>query len=172
MAILAGCTGAAGPQGPAGPPGAAAGELQAGYDFTLLAEGGTAKNIGGGKYEITLTGVHPNVLAFQDRPNRALATFDVEKLVLLWPHMFGDGNGSPNTSMISRDLNGNSDDPIAFVMAGPSFDKSSGAITFEMNLLQGSTAPIESFTDVGLFIDPTTAQCQVDPIIRTAVRLK
>ena len=87
------------------------------------------KPLGSNRYEITLTGVHPNVLAFQNRPNRGFAHFEVEKLVALWPQMFGDGNGSPNVSMVSRDLNGNAQDPIAFSMGPPSRDESSGAIT-------------------------------------------
>ena len=157
--LFGACTGAAGPAGPQGPAGPAApGDSEAGYDLTLLAKAGAAKHVHGNQYEITLTGVHPNVLAFQDRPNRGFAHFEVGSMVALWPLMFGDGNGSPNVSMTSRDLNGNSDDPVAFTMAGPSRDESRGAITFEMNLLQGSPAPLESFTDVSLFIDPTKWQ--------------
>ena len=158
FAACSGSAGQAGPAGPQGPAGPSAADSQAGYDMTLLAEGGTAQRIGGNRYDIMLTGVHPNVLAFQSRPNRGLAHFEVESMVGLWQQMFGDGNGSPNVSMTSRDLNGNSDDPIAFSMAGPSIDESNGAMTFEMTTLPGSPAPIENFTDVSLFIDPTAGQ--------------
>ena len=159
LVAIMGCTGPAGPAGPQGPAGAAgAADSDDGYDFTLIADGGTAKQLGGNLYEITLTGVHPNVLAFQNRPHRGFLQFEVEKLVALWEHMFGDGNGAPNVSMVSRDLNGNGQDPTAFSMGPPSRDESSGVLTFEMSLLQGAPPPLQSFTDADLFIDPTSWQ--------------
>ena len=104
--VLVSCRGPVGPQGqvgPQGPPGSAGGsaaataatDSQTGYDFTLLAEGGSARLIEKGLYEITLTGVHPQVLAFQDRPNRGFGHFEYESLVHLWPQMYSDGNGPP-----------------------------------------------------------------------------
>ena len=158
ISIIA-CTGPAGPAGPQGLAGpAGAGDSQSGYDLTLLADGGTAKQLGSNRYEITLTGVHPNVLAFQNRPDRGFAYFEVEKLPALWPGMFQNTNGSPNVSMVSRDLNSNAQDSTAFSMGPPSRDESSGALTFDMSLLPGTAAPLESFTDASLFIDPTTWQ--------------
>ena len=133
-----------------------------GYDMTLVAEGGTAKLIKDTDYEITLTGVHPNVLSFQDRPGRDSGHMEVGAMVAVWGKMFGDDKGPPNASMISRDLNGRSDDPIAITITGtPILDESSGSITFNATVLEGSPAPIERFTDVGLFIDPTPKEWAV-----------
>ena len=156
LIAIIGCTGPAGPAGPQGPAGAAPSDD--GYDLTLVAAEATSRSLDSTHFEITLTGVHENVLAFQNRPHRGFGYFEVQSLVSLWPHMFGDGDGPPNASMVSRNLDGNSGDPIAFSMGPPSRDESNGAITFDMVLLQGSPAPMDRFNDVSLFIDPTAFQ--------------
>ena len=170
--LFAACSGQVGPQGPPGPPGpqgpaspatslaspSTEDESSAGYDFTLLATGGAASLVGDSEYQVTLTDVHHHVLAFQNRPNRGFGHMPVESLVSLWPRMFGDADGAPNASLISRDQNGESDDPIAFVMGIPTMGQADKSISFNAVLLDGSPAPIDSFTDVGLFIDPSSRQ--------------
>lgn len=127
------------------------------WDHVVVADGISFTDIGNGRFRATLTGVHPTMVSFTDRPVRESAHVPIEML-LLWDRLF-EGT-DPNASVVAYDQDGVAEDPIAFTMFAPTLDTLQAEMSFELTLLGDAqiTPANMSGMEVALFIDPSAGQ--------------
>lgn len=123
------------------------------YDIGVMAEGSTATLVSEGVYQIVLTNVHNNAIAFTESPDRTAKTFALEGLGM-WKKMFP--NEPPNAVLYGRTPT--DDDIVVFEMGQPTYDPNAATLTFQATLVGDSPAPAATMDDVDLLIDPTAGQ--------------
>jgi hypothetical protein len=132
--------------------------------FTQTTHTGTLKPIAGQNdvFTLTLDQPSPDVTVFTDRPVRSASTQPVQNFVDQW-----DGRGfntdPPNAALV-LDQEPDSADTAIFELTHPTYDKTSGAVSYTARHVNGATSslpgddhidPPPSFSDAHLFIDPS-----------------
>jgi hypothetical protein len=140
---------------------AAGGEL-----FTQTAHSGSLEPLAGkdDTFTLTLDDPAPDVTAFTDRPVRSATTEPLGDFVAGWPQR-GFDQDPPNAALV-LDQQPDDADTAVFTLADPTYDQSSGAVSYTATHISGGSASLPSdedvdppptFGDAHLFIDPSTA---------------
>ena len=132
--------------------------------FTQNTHTGTLEPIAGRDdvFTLTLDQPSPDVTVFTDRPVRSAATEPLADFVDQWDAR-GFGEDPPNAALV-LDQEPDDADTAVFKLADPSYDKTSGTVSYTATHVRGGTSslpsdedidPPPSFEDAHLFIDPS-----------------
>ena len=138
---------------------ALAGEL-----FTQTAHSGSLTAVSGqdGVFTLTLDDPAPQVTVFTDRPARSASTEPLPDFVDSWAGR-GFEEDPPNAALVLDEAPDDADTAI-YEIADPTYDGSSGAVSYTATRIQSGTASLppdegvdhpEKFGDAHLFIDPS-----------------
>lgn len=130
--------------------------------FSHTADAGTLTENPDGTYELTLTGIDPNVMAFTDRPDRQTAIIGADHLVDGWPSIFADS--APNAVLVEHTPDG-ATDSLVLVLTEPRLEDRT--LSFTADVLEDEAhpsgldgmvgephaTPPSSFSAASLFID-------------------
>jgi hypothetical protein len=115
-------------------------------------------------YELTLTGVAPNVTEFTDRPVRQASAESLADFVESWEQR-GFAQDPPNAALV-LDQEAEDADTSVFELADPNYDEAAGELSYRATHVEGGTAalpepdqdlvPPPKFGHAHLFIDPGT----------------
>jgi hypothetical protein len=113
--------------------------------FVVNAEGGTFAD-----GRLTLTGVHPDTIWFDDRPARGAGRQPTVRFVAEWEQVNGFAQDPPNALLQT----GSGQDSQAVVLRSPIWDEASRTLIFDVTVNSGvSTSFPASFGPAALFID-------------------
>lgn len=124
--------------------------------FVLNSEAGQL--VGG---RLTLTGVHPDTIWFNDRPVRGAGRQDTGRFIAEWEQVNGFTSVPPNALLQT----GSGQDSQALVLQSPLWDEPARTLTFEVTIDPGVSATFPStFGPAALFIDDAGGSAGAVPI--------
>jgi hypothetical protein len=111
--------------------------------FTQSAAAGSLKPAGGDRMTLTLRGVAPQVVWFQDRPNRHAGHVSAAALVSQW-RSFGFQSDAPNAALT---LLGAPDeaDTVVVELRRPRYNPAQGTMTYVVRLLSQTPNRLDDF---------------------------
>ena len=143
--------------------------------FTQSATSGSLKSSGGNRMTLTLRGVAPQVVWFQDRPDRRAGQMSATGFVSRW-RSFGFGSDAPNAALTLLDAPNNADTVVVELLRRPRYNPARGTMTYVVRGLSDTSGKLAGFEDdadaaaparfgaASLFIDD--AQVYVDGVER------
>jgi len=112
--------------------------------FTQSAEGGSLKPAGGDRMTLTLRGVAPHVVWFQDRPDRRAGHVSATALVSQW-RSFGFQSDAPNAALTLLAAPDDADTVVVELLRRPRYNPAQGTMTYVVRLLSRTPNRLAEF---------------------------
>ncbi|MEA2480518.1 MAG: hypothetical protein QOJ07_2440 [Thermoleophilaceae bacterium] len=112
--------------------------------FTQSATSGSLKSSAGGGMTLTLRGVAPQVVWFQDRPDRRAGHMGATELVSQW-RSFGFQSDAPNAALTLLGAPDNADTVVVELLSRPRYDPAQGTMTYGVRLLSHTPNGLDDF---------------------------
>ena len=148
--------------------------------FTQSATSGSLKSSGGKRMTLTLRGVAPQVVWFQDRPDRRAGQVSATEFVSRW-RSFGFQSDAPNAALTLLGAPNKADTVVVELLRRPRYNPAQETMTYVVRELSDTSGKLGGFEDdadaavparfgaTSLFID--AAQVYIGSIARRAAFL-
>jgi hypothetical protein len=112
--------------------------------FTQSATSGSLTSAAGNRMTLTLRGVAPQVIWFQDRPERHAGHISATAFVSHW-RSFGFQSDAPNAALTLLNAPDNADTVVVELLRPPRYNSAQGTLTYEVRLLSQTPDRLDDF---------------------------